>query len=438
MGVVQKPIYKLFLAVLFLLPFTFMNAQLDLPRPSPKAEVSSKAGNADVTITYCRPGVKERTIWGGLVPYNEVWRTGANERTKIEFSEDVKVNGNPVTAGTYSLFTIPGETEWTVILNKNYEDGVNLYDEKEDALRFTVKPMKSQLFHERMTFVIFANSQKDSDVGLAWENLMLKFNVATESTHDKVSPAASVYQRIGVTDVKVTYASPAVKGREIFGGLVPYEKIWRSGANEATTVEFSTDVTIEGNNVPAGKYALFTIPGENEWTIILNKTHKQWGAYKYDQSQDQLRFKVKAESNPARERLFFVFYDLDNGSSKLNLKWADKKVAFKIETDVLKFAYDEIQRTVKETEGKDWSVFSSAANFAVDYDSYLDEAKAWAKKGASMEAHWWANYVAAKTHHKLGDNATAKTYLDKSYEIGKQQDNYDAFKGLLDTLNEKL
>ncbi len=438
MGVTTKPIYSFIIAVFFLLSLTSINAQLDLPRPSPKAEVSSKAGNADVTITYSRPGVKDRTIWGELVPYDKIWRTGANERTKIEFSEDVKVNGNPVAAGTYSLFTIPGENEWTVILNKNYEDGVGQYDEKEDALRFTVKPMKSDLFHERMTFGIFANSNKDSDVGLAWENLIIVFKITTESSGDRASPFASSYQRIGVTDVKVVYGSPAVKGRDIFGGLVPYGKVWRSGANEATTIEFGTDVTVEGNNVPAGKYALFTIPGENEWTVIFNKTHKQWGAFKYDQSQDLIRFKVKAPSNPSHERLFYVFNELDNNSSKLNLKWADKKIAFKIETDVVNLAYAEIQKAVKETEGKDWSVFSSAANFAVDHDSYLDEAKAWSEKGASMEAHWWANYVAAKTHHKLGDNATAKTYLDKSYEIGKQQDNYDDFKGLLDTLNEKL
>ncbi len=438
MGVTQRRFAGIFLALLFLLPLTYINAQLDLPRPSPKAEVSSKAGDADVKITYSRPGVKGRTIWGGLVPYNELWRTGANERTRIEFSKDVKVNGNSVAAGTYSLFTIPSENEWTVIINKNYKDGINKYDEKDDALRFKVKPMKSELFHERMTFVVFPKSQKDSDVGFAWENLMLMFNVEAESGGDRVSPAASVYQRIGVTDVKVNYASPAVKGREIFGGLVPYGKVWRSGANEATTIEFATDVTVEGNKVPAGKYALFTTPGENEWTIILNKTHKQWGAFKYDQAQDQVRFTVKAETNPARERLFYVFYGLDDSSSKLYLKWADKKVGFKIETDVVNLAIADIKKEIEKTNGENWSVFSSAANFAVDYDTHLDDAKTWAVKGAEMEAHWWANYVAAKTHHKLGDNTTAKTYLDKSYEIGKKAENYNGFKGLLDSLNEKL
>jgi hypothetical protein len=93
-------------------------AQLDLPRPSPKATVSQQVGLTDVSIAYCRPGVKGREIWGALVPYGEVWRTGANEATTITFSSDVTVQGNPVAAGTYGLFTLPGKDEWTVILNR--------------------------------------------------------------------------------------------------------------------------------------------------------------------------------------------------------------------------------------------------------------------------------------------------------------------------------
>ena len=93
-------------------------AQLDLPRPSPKATVSQTVGLTDITITYCRPGVKGRVIWGGLVPYDQVWRTGANEATTITFSDEVTIEGTKLPAGTYGLFTIPGKDEWTVIFNK--------------------------------------------------------------------------------------------------------------------------------------------------------------------------------------------------------------------------------------------------------------------------------------------------------------------------------
>ena len=109
----------------------------------------------------------------------------------------------------------------------------------------------------------------------------------------KPSPAATATGKIGSTDVTVNYSSPAVRGRKIFGGLEPYDKVWRAGANEATTVEFSTDVTVEGKPLPAGKYGFFVIPtATQQWTVIFNKVPNQWGAFKYDEKQDALRVKV--------------------------------------------------------------------------------------------------------------------------------------------------
>jgi hypothetical protein len=109
----------------------------------------------------------------------------------------------------------------------------------------------------------------------------------------KPSPAATATGKIGTTDVTVNYSSPAVKGRKIFGGLEPYDKVWRAGANEATTVEFSKDVTVEGKPLPAGKYSFFVIPtATQQWTVIFNKVANQWGAFKYDEKQDALRVKV--------------------------------------------------------------------------------------------------------------------------------------------------
>ena len=108
----------------------------------------------------------------------------------------------------------------------------------------------------------------------------------------RVSQKATVMQRVGLTDVTIVYSRPGVKNREIWGGLVPYDKVWRTGANEATTLSVSTDVTIEGTKVPAGTYSLYTLPGKDEWTLILNKTSKQWGT-DYDASQDLTRIKVK-------------------------------------------------------------------------------------------------------------------------------------------------
>ena len=106
------------------------------------------------------------------------------------------------------------------------------------------------------------------------------------------SPAATATGKIGTADVTVNYSSPGVKGRKIFGGLEPYGNVWRAGANEATTVEFSKNVTVEGKPLPAGKYGFFLIPTEKQWTVVFNKISNQWGAFKYDKKQDALRVTV--------------------------------------------------------------------------------------------------------------------------------------------------
>lgn len=121
------------------------------------------------------------------------------------------------------------------------------------------------------------------------------------------SPRDSVSGKIGKATVTINYGSPSVKGRQIWGALVPMDSVWRAGANEATTFSTDQDVTIEGQALPAGKYALFAIPSANQWTIIFNKVAKQWGAYKYDASQDALRITVKPrKSATMHERLKYV------------------------------------------------------------------------------------------------------------------------------------
>ena len=121
----------------------------------------------------------------------------------------------------------------------------------------------------------------------------------------KPSPAATASGKIGATNVTVNYSSPGVKGRKIFGGLEPYGKVWRAGANEATTVDFSKAVTVEGKALPAGKYGFFVIPAEGAWTVIFNKVPNQWGAFKYDEKQDALRVMVTPRKTALTERLAY-------------------------------------------------------------------------------------------------------------------------------------
>jgi Protein of unknown function (DUF2911) len=145
------------------------------------------------------------------------------------------------------------------------------------------------------------------------------------------SPPASANAKIGTTDISVKYSSPAVKGRKIWGELVPYGQVWRTGANEATTITFSKDVTVEGQKLKAGTYALFTIPTDKEWTIIFNKTAKQWGAFKYDQGQDALRVKVKpVAAKSMNERMKIDVQPKGKTAGVVTIMWENLAVPFNV------------------------------------------------------------------------------------------------------------
>lgn len=144
------------------------------------------------------------------------------------------------------------------------------------------------------------------------------------------SPNARVSQDIGTATVTVTYGRPAVKGREVFGGLEEYGAVWRAGANEATVFAVTDDVTIEGQPLPAGVYGFFAIPNEDEWTLIFNNQAAQWGAFDYDESQDALRVTVQPEEGPQQEWLQYSFEDLTGTSARAVLHWDTVRVPFTI------------------------------------------------------------------------------------------------------------
>jgi len=147
----------------------------------------------------------------------------------------------------------------------------------------------------------------------------------------RASPNAAVSQTIGTTEVRITYGRPSVNDRTIFAsdGLVPYGDVWRTGANEATTISFSSDVTVQGESLSAGTYSVYTIPGEESWTIIFNDAANQWGT-EYDESEDVLRVEATPESAPQREMMMFYFREVSDSSGTCVLHWADVQVPFTI------------------------------------------------------------------------------------------------------------
>lgn len=160
--------------------------------------------------------------------------------------------------------------------------------------------------------------------------IALLISACSEDKSKRPSPPAKAEQTLGAAKIVIDYSQPSVKERTIWGDLVPYGKVWRTGANEATTFTINKDVLIEGQKLKAGKYALFTVPGEEEWEVIFNSVPKQWGAYDYEKDKDVLRVKVKPQEG--EEQIERMTFDISNEGT-VTLKWASLSVSFDVDED---------------------------------------------------------------------------------------------------------
>ncbi len=203
---------------------------------------------------------------------------------------------------------------------------------------------------------------------------------------------AQVSERIGITDVSLNYNRPGVKGREgqIWGKLVPEGYVdqgfgtskaapWRAGANENTTIEFSTDVTIEGQPLPAGKYGFFVAYGASECTLIFSRNSSSWGSFFYDPKEDALQVKVKpVPMDHEVERLKYEFLDEKENAATIALEWEKISIPFKVETDYPKLQLESFRRELRNSQGFSWNALNQAADFCVQHNIDLEEGLSWA------------------------------------------------------------
>jgi tetratricopeptide (TPR) repeat protein len=191
-----------------------------------------------------------------------------------------------------------------------------------------------------------------------------------------VSQLAVVKQRVGLTDIKITYHRPLVNGRKVWGGLVPLGEVWRAGANQNTTIEFSDAVSIEGQPLAKGTYGLHMIPTADKWTIIFSKVASAWGSYTYKQEEDALRVEVKPRPSEMEEALEYEFEDLKADSTLVTMKWEKLAVPFKVAvSDEATFA--NIQNQMRGRAQYEWDSLNQAAQFCVTKKINLDEALKW-------------------------------------------------------------
>jgi Protein of unknown function (DUF2911) len=225
------------------------------------------------------------------------------------------------------------------------------------------------------------------------------------------SPACTLKQRVGLTDITVVYSRPGVKGRQIFGGIVPFGDVWRTGANQATKITFSTPVKLEGHDIPTGTYALFTIPGPDEWTIIINKNANQWGAFQYNTNDDLMRFQVKPVTltNTRVETFTIEFNRIRDESALMELVWDKTVVPIRLTVDVADKLVPQIEAAMAASGKRPDAFYFQAAMFY--YDHSLDQKKAleWVNAGLADNPRiaYEMLHLKAEILAKQGDKAGA-------------------------------
>lgn len=231
-----------------------------------------------------------------------------------------------------------------------------------------------------------------------------------------------VTQTVGLTDITIDYSRPVAKGRTIWGGLVPYDKVWRTGANEATQFTVSDDVTINGQPLPKGAYSLHTIPGKDSWTLIFNKTAKQWGSFNYDAAQDALRVTAKPQKAPFAEVFTIGFPDLTGDTATVMLHWADLSVSFTVDTNTTAAVMASATAAVAAAASSDFQTPARAAGFAFDSGNN-DQAMKWVDQSLKVKETMNGLYLKARIQAKSGDRAGAIATAQSALKLATPKDD---------------
>ena len=234
------------------------------------------------------------------------------------------------------------------------------------------------------------------------------------------SPKGSATQTVGLTDISIVYSSPSVRGRKIWGEVVPFDELWRAGANECTRVTFSTPVSIEGKPVAAGSYCLFLLPQKSGWTFILSKNTEQWGAGDYKQSEDALRVPAAASTVPLRERLAFAIVDFDDEKGALVMEWETQRVAVKFTTGTR----EKVLSQIRALKGDDWKPYNAAARYLLGAGIESALAMQLADRSIKLKEEWNNVWTRAQLLHAAGKNAEAVAAAQRAQTLGKASKNF--------------
>lgn len=237
------------------------------------------------------------------------------------------------------------------------------------------------------------------------------------------SPHARVEQRVGLSDISIDYSSPAVKGRTIWGELVAYDKPWRTGANAATKLSSSKDFTFGGKKVPAGTYALYTVPGKTTWSVVLNSSLEAWGNESYDTKKDVARINAKPETGDHRERLTFTFDDTTDDGTQLTLAWEKVRVRVPITVETK----TQVKQNIDKSLADAWLPHFTAARYLLDQNGDLDQALSYIDQSIAIKPTWRNQWVRAQILNKKGKKSDAVASAEKASQLGKGDRVFEGF-----------
>jgi hypothetical protein len=243
------------------------------------------------------------------------------------------------------------------------------------------------------------------------------------------SPKARTTLTVGLTEIDIQYSSPAVRGRTIWGDLEPYDSLWRAGANEATVMAFSTDIRIEGQRLPKGRYAFFVIPrAEGDWTLIFNAVPDQWGTNTYNREKDVLRIDVKPKfSNVREERLTYKVVDQGIDQGYIRLGWEKLRLYLRFEVEVMKQALANIKEAIENAaEDEKWLVLAQSADFLLYANQELPLALDYASQSVALQERAWNYWIKAQAHAANNDykNAIASAKKIKTVAMASPADTF--------------
>ena len=238
----------------------------------------------------------------------------------------------------------------------------------------------------------------------------------------QASPAASVKQEIGLTDITIDYHRPAVNKRKVWGDLVPYGQVWRAGANENTTITFSSPATVGGKTLPAGTYGLHMLPNEKDWSVMLSSVASAWGSFSYDEKEDVVRFTVAPKPADFEERLEYRFENPTENSVDVVMQWEKLTVSFPITVDTNAVVMASLKAQLRGLPRFGWQAWNTAANWALTHDQDLDQALKWADQSVTTQATFGNLRTKAAILEKKGDTKQAEELRAQAMKIATEAD----------------